>query len=66
MRLHWYIVCTKPREERRASEHLHNQGFEVFLPFTWGRRRRAGHHAAAVVPFFRDTYFYVPTRLYSR
>lgn len=49
---HWYIVWTKPREERRASEHLHNQGFEVFLPFTWGRRRRAGHHAAAVVPLF--------------
>ena len=28
----WFLVFTKAREEKRAKEHLENQGFEVFLP----------------------------------
>lgn len=28
----WYAVHSKPREERKALEHLCRQGFEAFLP----------------------------------
>lgn len=28
----WYVVHTKPRQEVRALENLHNQGFNCFLP----------------------------------
>ena len=28
----WYVVLTKPKQERRAEEHLVAQGGEVFLP----------------------------------
>ncbi|NVK74106.1 MAG: transcription/translation regulatory transformer protein RfaH [Oceanospirillaceae bacterium] len=29
----WLLVATKPRQEKRAAEHLANQSFEVFCPF---------------------------------
>ena len=28
----WYVVLTKPKQEKRAEEHLQAQGAEVFLP----------------------------------
>ena len=28
----WYVIHTKPRQERRADENLQRQGFETFLP----------------------------------
>ena len=28
----WYVVHTKPRQERRALENLENQGYECYLP----------------------------------
>lgn len=28
----WYVVQTKPRQEKRAAEHLNQQGGRVFLP----------------------------------
>ena len=28
----WFLVYTKPRQEKRAKENLENQGFESFLP----------------------------------
>ena len=28
----WYVVYTKPRQEKRAMESLGNQGFRCFLP----------------------------------
>lgn len=28
----WYVVRTQPHKEIRAQQHLHNQGFETFLP----------------------------------
>ncbi|MEE4172965.1 MAG: transcription termination/antitermination NusG family protein [Xanthomonadales bacterium] len=29
---HWFAVFCKPRQERRAREHLLNQGFDCYLP----------------------------------
>jgi transcriptional antiterminator RfaH len=30
--LNWYVIQTKPGNERRVETHLFNQGIEVFLP----------------------------------
>lgn len=35
----WYAVHAKPRQERRAVEHLSNQGFVCFLPEALNPRR---------------------------
>lgn len=29
----WYVVLTKPCQEERAKQHLHEQGGDVFLPY---------------------------------
>lgn len=38
----WYVVLTKPRQEERALQHLHEQGGEVFLPYLQIEKIRAG------------------------
>lgn len=30
--MHWYLVHTKPRQEKRALENLQRQGYECYLP----------------------------------
>lgn len=37
----WYVVQTKPRQEKRALENLLNQGYESVLPL-WKRERIRG------------------------
>ena len=37
----WYVAHTRPHSERRALEHLKNQGFEAWLPEFMKRRRHA-------------------------
>ncbi len=36
----WYVVHTKPRQEKLAETHLARQGFECFLPRAQNPRRR--------------------------
>lgn len=38
----WYAIQSKPREERRALEHLENQGYRVFYPMWETKKRRRG------------------------
>ena len=38
----WYAVHTKPRQEKRAREHLERQGYEVFLPLIKVKKRLRG------------------------
>ncbi|WP_419813536.1 transcription termination/antitermination NusG family protein [Bacterioplanoides sp.] len=38
----WYVVLTKPHQEERAFQHLHEQGGEVFLPYMQIEKIRAG------------------------
>ncbi|UTW49484.1 transcription termination/antitermination NusG family protein [Bacterioplanoides sp. SCSIO 12839] len=38
----WYVVLTKPRQEKRALHHLHEQGGEVFLPYLQVQKIRSG------------------------
>ena len=37
----WYVAQTRPQAERRALDHLANQGFEAWLPEYLKRRRHA-------------------------
>jgi transcriptional antiterminator RfaH len=50
---HWFAVFCKPRQERRALEHLINQGFDGYLPLAHNPfQRRRGRQAAGAEPLF--------------
>lgn len=48
----WYLVYTKPRQERIARTNLERQGYEVYLPLTREQRRRQGKRAILITPLF--------------
>jgi transcriptional antiterminator RfaH len=50
---HWFAVFCKPRQERRACEHLGNQGFQCYLPLAQNPfQRRRGRRTAGSEPLF--------------
>jgi transcriptional antiterminator RfaH len=48
----WYVVQTKPRQEFRALEQLHNQGYVCFLPTLQAERIRNGKLQTCHEPLF--------------
>ncbi len=48
----WYAVHCKPRQDARAEEHLHRQGFEAYRPLARLRRRRAGRTVPVIESLF--------------
>jgi transcriptional antiterminator RfaH len=48
----WYVVLTKPKQEKRAEEHLVAQGGEVFLPRVQLEKMRKGKRVNAIEPLF--------------
>lgn len=48
----WYLVYTKPRQERVARTHLLRQGYEAYLPLIRELRRRQGRRLPIVGPMF--------------
>lgn len=48
----WYLVYSKPCQERLACEHLVRQGYEIFLPMMHNRKRRAGRYVNIIEPMF--------------
>ncbi|MBI5450714.1 MAG: transcription/translation regulatory transformer protein RfaH [Gammaproteobacteria bacterium] len=48
----WYAIQTKPRQERRALEHLQNQGYECLLLQCQRERVRQGARALLDEPLF--------------
>ncbi|MDF3125770.1 transcription/translation regulatory transformer protein RfaH [Rheinheimera sp. 1928-s] len=48
----WYLVYSKPRQERLAQLHLQNQDFIVFLPTYGNAKLKAGHITTAIKPLF--------------
>lgn len=48
----WYVVFSKPRQERRAQENLERQGYTTYLPRILDVRRRAGRRVPVVAPLF--------------
>ena len=48
----WYLVYTKPQQERVALENLERQGYASYLPLVRVRRRRRGRYVKIVEPMF--------------
>ena len=48
----WYLVYSKPQQERLALENLERQGYQSYLPLIRNRRRRMGRYVALVEPMF--------------
>lgn len=48
----WYLVYSKPQQERLALENLERQGYPSYLPLIRNRRRRKGRYVAIVEPMF--------------
>lgn len=48
----WYVILTKPRQERTAEKHLARQGFEVYLPVLQQRIRRRNKWVYCLHPMF--------------
>jgi transcriptional antiterminator RfaH len=48
----WYVIQCKPREERRALEHLERQGFACYLPRLTVEKQRSGVRRDVLEPLF--------------
>ncbi len=48
----WYVLQSRPRQERRALENLRNQGFECLLPMYTRERLRRGRREPVEEPLF--------------
>lgn len=48
----WYVLQSRPRQERRALENLSNQGFECILPLYQRERLRRGKRVQVDEPLF--------------
>ena len=56
----WFVVHTKPREERKALENLSAQGFEAFLPMLTREKLLGGRLKTITEPLF-SRYLFVST-----
>ena len=50
--MHWYLVHTKPRQEKCALENLMRQGFQCYLPTLPSEKLRQGVLTVADEPLF--------------
>lgn len=48
----WYLIYSKPRQERIARENLQRQSYEVYLPLIHQRIRRQARTVNQIVPMF--------------
>jgi transcriptional antiterminator RfaH len=48
----WYLVYTKPRQERLARTNLARQRYETYLPLMREVRRRQGRRVTVTAPMF--------------
>lgn len=48
----WYVLQSRPRQEKRALENLRNQGFECLLPLYQRERLRRGKRVQVDEPLF--------------
>ena len=48
----WYVVQTQVNSENKAAANLLRQGYEVYLPRYWKRRRHARRVETVPVPLF--------------
>ena len=50
--MHWYLVHTKPRQEKCALENLERQGYQCYLPIFRSEKILAGKQAFVDEPLF--------------
>ena len=50
--MHWYLVHTKPRQEKRALQNLERQAYSCYLPMLSAEKLRQGALAIAEEPLF--------------
>ncbi len=50
--MHWYLVHTKPRQEKCALENLERQGFQCYMPTFSAEKLRRGVVSVADEPLF--------------
>jgi transcriptional antiterminator RfaH len=48
----WYLIYSKPQQERLALENLERQGYLSYLPLMRNRRRRKSRYVSIVEPMF--------------
>jgi len=48
----WYLIHSKPREEKLAQKHLERQGYEVYLPLILGRTKQCGRTVRSIQAMF--------------
>jgi transcriptional antiterminator RfaH len=48
----WYLIYSKPKEEKLAKEHLERQGYETYLPLVLGRIKKRGRTQRSIQPMF--------------
>lgn len=48
----WYLIYSKPQQERIARENLERQGYRSYLPLIRNRKRRSGRYVSVVEPMF--------------
>ncbi len=48
----WYLIYTKPRQERTAEENLQRQNYQTYLPWMQRHQRRLGRYTWVKEPVF--------------
>ncbi len=48
----WYLLYTKPRQEKLAQENLQSQGYMTYLPLIQKTRKRNGKRITSIEAFF--------------
>ena len=48
----WYLIYSKPHQERLALQNLQRQGYPPYLPLIRNRKRRLGKYVGVVEPMF--------------
>ena len=48
----WYLIYSKPQQEKIAAENLGRQGYLIYLPFIQIQRRKRGQYQFITEPLF--------------
>jgi transcriptional antiterminator RfaH len=49
---YWSVVVTRPRAERLATENIHRQGYDYYLPLVSSLKVKRGQRTTELVPMF--------------
>ena len=55
--MHWYVIRTKPNQERKAEFHLRQFSVETFLPMLKHNKKLSNVHKTVVEPLFPQYLF---------